>query len=227
MGRDLSDASIWSCELLPQGENVSLLETQKEGTVFPSLKKYNNISNCNMLNASWHKCKNATSKMSAGMPGGFTWFKRFMRKNYFISFKASWKAAAPVWGTMEKEGKRNLQLKEKTMASVILCCSFQYEKKLGQAIIWFEAVWKAEQTEPAMGCACFLALHIDSRSPVAHLKPHNSSLLQAGLNPEIPDFSAQYCFTRSCSAAVMAGTRRLVRGISGQALMGETGSQTK
>lgn len=153
--------------------------------------------------------------------------KDLWEKNYFISFKASWKAAAPVWGTMEKEEKRNLQLKEMTVASMILCCSFQYKKKLCQAIIWFEAVWKAEQTEPAMGCARFLTLHIDSRSPAAHLKPHNSSLLEAGLNPKIPDFSSQYCFTRSCSAAVVAGTRRLVRGISGQALMGEMGSQTK
>lgn len=123
VGRDLSDASIWSCERLPQGETVSLLETQEEGTVFPSLKKYN-ISNCNMLNASWHKCKNATSKMSAGTPRGFTWFKRFMRKNYFTSFRASWKAAAPVWGTMEKEGKRSLQPEEITMASIFLHCSF-------------------------------------------------------------------------------------------------------
>jgi len=48
-----------------------------------------------------------------------------MRKNYFTSFRTSWKAAAaPVWGTMEKEGERNLQLKEMTMASMILHCSF-------------------------------------------------------------------------------------------------------
>lgn len=53
-------------------EKQSLLETQEEGTVLPSLKKYNNISNCNMLKASWHKCKNATSEMSAGTLGGFT-----------------------------------------------------------------------------------------------------------------------------------------------------------
>lgn len=124
VGRDLSDASIWSCELLPQGETVFLLETQEEGTVFPSLKKYDSISNCNMLNASWHKCKTATSKMSAGTPGAFTWFKRFRRKNYFASFRPSWKAAAPVWETMEKEGKRNLQLKEMTTTSMILYCSF-------------------------------------------------------------------------------------------------------
>lgn len=54
----------------------------------------------------------------------------------------------------------------------------------------------------ALGYAGFLTLHIDSHSPVAHLKPHSSSLLEAGLNPEIPDFSSHYCFTRSCSAAV-------------------------
>lgn len=85
-------------------EKQSLLETQEEGTVFPSLKKYN-ISNCNMLNASWHKCKNATSKMSAGTPRGFTWFKRFMRKNYFTSFRASWKQQHQCGGQWKKRGK--------------------------------------------------------------------------------------------------------------------------
>lgn len=76
-----------------------------------------------------------------------------------------------------------------------------------------------------LGYAGFLTLHIDSHSPVAHLEPHNSSLLEAGLNPEIPDFFSHYCFTRSCSAAVIADTRRLASWISVQALMGEMGSQ--
>lgn len=44
----------------------------REKNCFPFLKKYNNISNCNMLNASWHERKNATSEMSAGTLGGFT-----------------------------------------------------------------------------------------------------------------------------------------------------------
>lgn len=73
----------------------------------------------------------------------------------------------------------------------------------------------------ALGYAYFLTLHIDSHSPVAHLKPHNLSLLKAGLNQEIPDFSSHCCFTRSCSA----DTQRLASWISVQALRGEMGSQ--
>lgn len=79
----------------------------------------------------------------------------------------------------------------------------------------------------SLGYARFLTLHIDSHSPAAHLKPHNSSLLEAGLNPEIPDFSSHYCFTRSCSAAVIADRRRPASWISVQALMGEMGSQRR
>lgn len=116
-------------------EKQSLLETQEEGTVLPSLKKYNNISNCNMLKASWHKCKNATSEMSAGTLGGFTWFKRFMRKNYFTGFRASWKAA--VGGTMEKKGKRSPAKRnyQGQYDSVLLL--LVQEKKMGQALTGF------------------------------------------------------------------------------------------
>lgn len=76
-----------------------------------------------------------------------------------------------------------------------------------------------------LGYAHFLTLHIDSHSPVAHLKPHNLSLLKAGLNQEIPDFSFHCCFARSCSAAATADTQRLASWISAQALRGEMGSQ--
>lgn len=79
----------------------------------------------------------------------------------------------------------------------------------------------------APGYTWFLTLQIDSHSPVAHLKAHNLSLLEAGLNPEIPDFSSYYCFTRSCSAAVIADARRLASWIVVQALVGEMGSQTQ
>lgn len=71
MGRDLSDASIWSCELLPQGETVSAGDSRGRN-FFLFLKKYIKIQQqhkkpllhancflaqvqkCNLWNVSWY-----------------------------------------------------------------------------------------------------------------------------------------------------------------------------